>query len=91
MSEPSANPLWTSGQAMAATGGMLIGEPGWTVSGISIDTRTLQPGDLFVALQDARDGHDFVAAAMEKGASACLVERGDTGVEPALMVKDALK
>ncbi|WP_417485863.1 UDP-N-acetylmuramoyl-tripeptide--D-alanyl-D-alanine ligase [Maricaulis sp.] len=91
MSEASANPLWTSGQAMAATGGMLIGEPGWKVNGISIDTRTLQSGDLFVALQDVRDGHDFVAAAMEKGASACLVERGDTGVEPALMVKDALE
>ncbi|WP_323762283.1 UDP-N-acetylmuramoyl-tripeptide--D-alanyl-D-alanine ligase [Maricaulis sp.] len=91
MSEASAHPLWTSGQAMAATGGMLLGESGWTVSGISIDTRTLQPGDLFVALQDARDGHDFVAAALEKGASACLVERGDTGVEPALMVKDALE
>ncbi|OLF73925.1 UDP-N-acetylmuramoyl-tripeptide--D-alanyl-D-alanine ligase [Maricaulis sp. W15] len=91
MSEEAKRPLWTSGQAMAATGGMLIGEPGWTATGVSIDTRTLEPGDLFVALQDARDGHDFVAAAMEKGAAACLVERGDTGVEPALLAKDALQ
>ena len=54
MSEEAKRPLWTSGQAMAATGGMLIGEPGWTATGVSIDTRTLEPGDLFVALQDAR-------------------------------------
>ena len=90
MPDPDKPVLWTSGQAMAATGGMLLGEPGWTATGVSIDTRTLEPGDLFVALRDIRDGHDFVAGAMEKGAAACLVERGNTGVEPGLLVKDAL-
>ena len=90
MSDDKTAPLWTSRQAMAATGGMLLGDTDWTATGISIDTRTLEPGDLFVALKDVRDGHEFVGAAMEKGASACLVERGDSGVEPALQVKDVL-
>lgn len=83
--------LWTARQAMAATGGMLLGDTGWTCSGISIDTRTLQPGDLFVALKDERDGHEFAADAMAKGAAACLVSRGDLGLEPALQVKDTLE
>lgn len=91
MSDDNTTPLWTSRQAMAATGGMLLGETDWTANGISIDTRTLQPSDLFVALTDTRDGHDFADAAMAAGASACLVERGDIGVEPALLVKDALE
>ncbi len=45
------------------------------IIGISIDTRTLAPGDLFVALTDTRDGHDFVAAAFKAGATAALVKR----------------
>ncbi|MFM9938600.1 MAG: UDP-N-acetylmuramoyl-tripeptide--D-alanyl-D-alanine ligase [Hyphomicrobiaceae bacterium] len=43
------------------------------ITGFSIDTRTLQSGDVFVALKDQRDGHDFVAAALAKGAAAALV------------------
>ena len=50
--------LWTSKEAAAATGGRATCD--WTVSGISIDTRTIAPGDLFVALKAVRDGHDFV-------------------------------
>ena len=44
-----------------------------TITGVSIDTRTLAPGDLFVALKDARDGHDFVTTAFKNGAAAALV------------------
>ncbi|WP_339333491.1 UDP-N-acetylmuramoyl-tripeptide--D-alanyl-D-alanine ligase [uncultured Maricaulis sp.] len=84
------SPLWTGRQAMAATGGMLLGKPGWTATGVSIDTRTLEPGDLFIALQDVRDGHEFVGQAIAKGAAACLVEHGVDGIEPALQVKDSL-
>jgi UDP-N-acetylmuramoyl-tripeptide--D-alanyl-D-alanine ligase len=54
--------LWTSGDAVAATGGAT--KKNWQATGVSIDTRTLQPGDLFVALKDMRDGHDFVAQAL---------------------------
>ena len=57
--------LWTSTDAAAATSGKNTTD--WTANGVSIDTRTLQPGDLFVALKDIRDGHDFVEQALEKG------------------------
>ena len=55
--------LWTASEAAAATGGRARGD--WAAHGVSIDTRTIQPGDLFVALKDVRDGHDFVAQALE--------------------------
>ncbi|MDR9394748.1 MAG: Mur ligase domain-containing protein, partial [Roseovarius sp.] len=60
--------LWNSRDAAAATGGRVSRD--WSATGISIDTRTLVPGDLFVALTAARDGHDFVAEALDKGAAA---------------------
>lgn len=65
--------LWTIDEIVAATGGSLEGEPS-DVSGVSIDSRTVAPGDLFIAIKgDSFDGHDFVAAALEAGASAALV------------------
>ena len=63
--------LWTAAEAADATGGRATTD--WAATGVSIDTRTLEPGDLFVALKDVRDGHDFVAQALEKGAAAALV------------------
>jgi UDP-N-acetylmuramoyl-tripeptide--D-alanyl-D-alanine ligase len=57
------------------------------VSGVSIDTRTLQPGDLFVALKDVRDGHDFVGDAMARGAAAALVSREVPGVAGEKLIK----
>ncbi len=83
--------LWTSHDAVAATGGRVTRD--FTVAGVSIDTRTIAPGDLFVALQAARDGHDFVAQALEKGAGAALVSRIPEGVAddaPLLIVPDVL-
>jgi UDP-N-acetylmuramoyl-tripeptide--D-alanyl-D-alanine ligase len=53
-----------------------------------------QPGDLFVALKDVRDGHDFVGQALEKGAAAALVSRVPDGLSsgaPLLVVPDVLK
>ena len=82
--------LWTAEDAARATGGRASG---WTASGVSIDTRALAPGDLFVALSDRRDGHDFVAAALDKGAAAAMVSRLPDGVPadaPLLMVDDVL-
>ena len=58
-----------------------------TFYGASNDTRTLQPGQLFVALKALRDGHDFVGAAFEKGAAAVLCSRVD-GDYPAIVVED---
>ncbi len=85
------NMLWTKDEAVAATGGKSAVD--WQVSGVSIDTRTLQKGDLFVALTDIRDGHDFVAHALEKGAAAALVSRVPDSVAadaPLLIVDDVL-
>lgn len=84
--------LWTADEAQAATGGFAEG-PAWEASGVSIDTRTLKPGDLFVALKADRDGHDFVSVALEKGAAAALVSHVPEGVSeraPLLMVDDVL-
>ena len=68
------NLLWSVEEAVAATGGTLDGdELAGLITGISIDTRTLEKNDLFVALQDVRDGHDFVSAAFAKGAAMALV------------------
>ena len=81
--------LWTSADAAAATGGRTTAT--WQATGVSIDTRTLQPGDLFVALKDLRDGHDFVAAALARGAAAALVSHRPEGVAdnaPLLIVPD---
>jgi len=81
--------LWTHAQAEAATGGQSTAP--FQASGLSIDTRSLQPGDLFVALKAARDGHDFVAQAFAKGASAALVDHVPDGVTgPCLVVPDVL-
>ena len=84
-------PLWTSEDAAQATGGQATGD--WQATGVSIDTRTIAAGDLFVALKDIRDGHDFVAAALEKGAVAALVTHRPEGVPkdaPLLVVEDVL-
>ncbi|MEK6205811.1 MAG: Mur ligase domain-containing protein, partial [Amylibacter sp.] len=83
--------LWTMTEAVTATGGRCGVD--WNATGVSIDTRTLQTGDIFVALQDVRDGHDFVAQALEKGAAAALVSRVPEGVSPdapLLIVDDVL-
>ena len=81
--------LWSAQEAAFATGGGAVGD--WAVTGVSIDTRTLQTGDLFVALKAARDGHDFVADALAAGAGAALVSRVPDGVDdtaPLLIVPD---
>jgi UDP-N-acetylmuramoyl-tripeptide--D-alanyl-D-alanine ligase len=64
------------------------------ISGISIDTRSLAPGDLFVPLTDARDGHEFVPAAFAKGAVAALVREAyarQPGDDVLIRVGDPLK
>ncbi|SDE51244.1 UDP-N-acetylmuramoyl-tripeptide--D-alanyl-D-alanine ligase [Limimaricola pyoseonensis] len=83
--------LWTASDAASATGGRATRD--WQADGVSIDTRTLRPGDLFVALQAARDGHNFVAQALEKGAAAALVSRIPEDVPedaPLLLVDEVL-
>jgi UDP-N-acetylmuramoyl-tripeptide--D-alanyl-D-alanine ligase len=77
--------LWTSAEAEAATLGNATRE--FSVGGLSIDTRTLKAGDLFVALKgDNRDGHEFVRAAFDAKAGAALVSHHLDGVDSALLV-----
>jgi UDP-N-acetylmuramoyl-tripeptide--D-alanyl-D-alanine ligase len=58
-----------------------------TVQGFAIDSRTIEAGDLFVALKGQRDGHDFLTAAAEAGATAALVSRPQD-ILPAIEVSD---
>ena len=86
-------PLWTAGEAARATRGRARGQ--WSARGISIDSRTLVPGDLFVALQGFNsDGHAFAADALVRGAAAALVAAMPAGVPdgaPLLLVADTFE
>ena len=76
--------LWSAPEAETATLGKASAP--FAVNGLSIDTRTLKEGDLFVALQgDNRDGHDFVRAAFDAKAGAALVTRKPDGVTGPLL------
>lgn len=67
-------------------------KPTGPVTGFAIDSRQLRAGDAFVALRtDRRDGHDYLAAAAEKGAVAAIVERPIPGPLPQLVVADPLR
>lgn len=77
-----AESLWTAQEIVAATGGRVHSASDNAVAavtlrdvtGISIDSRTVEPGDLFIAIRGDRfDGHDFVDTALDRGASAALV------------------
>ncbi len=84
-------PLWTAAEAARATGGKVQGD--WQAGGVTIDSRRLTSGDLFVALKDRRDGHDFVAAALAGGAAAAVVDHVPHDVAPdapLLIVDDVL-
>ena len=98
--------LWTAFEAAAATGGTLgargpasdwhadrLPEEDWAASGLSIDTRTIRPGEVFVAVKGARDGHEFLSQAFERGAAAALVSRAPAEVpegKPLLFVQDTM-
>ncbi|MEQ8318852.1 MAG: UDP-N-acetylmuramoyl-tripeptide--D-alanyl-D-alanine ligase [Rhodospirillales bacterium] len=90
MAELSPTPLWTAKDAAEATGGRVSAD--WNATGVSIDSRSLAPGDLFTALKGPNhDGHDHVAAAIAKGAVAAMVEErfnADIAAENLLMVRD---
>lgn len=83
-----AEALWTSDEIAAATDGTLAG-PSFAAAGVSIDSRSVEPGDLFVALAGARDGHDFVDQATSRGAAGALASKTVAG--SAVMVADTLK
>src|SRR5579862_8948120 len=59
-----------------ATSGELFGDASLKLRGVSIDSRNLKGGELFVALRGLADGHNFLAQAAQRGAIAAIVERG---------------
>ena len=92
----SDEPLWTSLALVAPLGARVSGAlPANGVTGVSIDTRTLQPGDLFVALKgDNADGHEHVRKAFEAGAAAALIDEAHAdalaGAGPLYVAHDTL-
>ncbi len=85
-------PLWTLQAVLAATKGSAQGQPPEGASGVSIDSRTLKRGDIFVAIKGERgDGHDHVGSALDKGAAFAIVSRDYFGAAgPLIRVPDTL-
>lgn len=86
-------PLWSGLALVGALQARVSGALAREATGVSIDTRTLQPGDLFVAIRgEARDGHEFVRAAFEKGAAAAVIDEAHAtelaGAGPLFVVRD---
>lgn len=83
--------LWRAAEIAAATGGRVTGD--WSVVGVSIDSRTIQPGELFVALRGPNhDGHAFLRDALARGAAA-LVDRAPEDLAdraPLVVVDDTM-
>jgi UDP-N-acetylmuramoyl-tripeptide--D-alanyl-D-alanine ligase len=88
----NAQPLWTSDEVAAATGG--TNSCAWSTHGLSINSRTIEPGELYIALQGpVHDGHDFIADALAKGAAAAMAARRPEDLDetaPLIMVDDTL-
>ncbi len=79
--------LWTSTAIAAACEGVAQGE--FSASGVTFDSREVEPGDLFIALKgEATDGHRFVAMARARGAAGLLVS--DAAEGPAVRVADTM-
>ena len=90
-----AAPLWTGLGLVAPLRARVSGGVPGPATGVSIDTRTLEAGDLFFAITgDASDGHDYVRKAFDAGAVACVVDEAHAdalaGTGPLLVVDDVL-
>jgi UDP-N-acetylmuramoyl-tripeptide--D-alanyl-D-alanine ligase len=91
----STTPLWTSGAMAAAMRAAVQGALPEAISGLSIDSRTIAPGDAYFAIKgDVHDGHAFVEAALKAGAALAVVETAQRekfpGNAPLLVVDDVL-
>ncbi|MGI6004847.1 MAG: UDP-N-acetylmuramoyl-tripeptide--D-alanyl-D-alanine ligase [Christensenellales bacterium] len=79
---------------IAATGGTYKGEAdpaGIIITGVCTDSRRAASGDLFIPIRGERfDGHDFIASALESGATACLSEKALEAGAPCVLVEDTL-
>ncbi|MXN63514.1 UDP-N-acetylmuramoylalanyl-D-glutamyl-2,6-diaminopimelate--D-alanyl-D-alanine ligase [Stappia sp. GBMRC 2046] len=74
--EDESGALWTLRDFLNAVGGIAAGEPAPEITGISIDSRTIEPGEAFFAIEgDHFDGHDFVRDAVKAGAAIAVVSQ----------------
>ena len=86
---PPAPPLWTAAELLEATGGHFATK--FDAAGVSIDTRSLRPDDLFVALiGESGDGHDHAERAIEAGAAGVMLHRERPVIAHRLIVDDTL-
>ncbi len=91
----STTPLWTSMAMTEAMRASIRGTLPEAVTGLSIDSRTIAPGEAYFAIKgDIHDGHDFVAAALKAGAALAVVETAQRDKfapdAPLLVVDDVL-
>ena len=83
--------IWTAQDIIKATSGTLIGNDNWHVTGLSLDNRKTNSGDLFVALEgENHDGHDYANAAFEAGAVAALVDKKIDSAIPQIITNNSL-
>jgi UDP-N-acetylmuramoyl-L-alanyl-D-glutamate--2,6-diaminopimelate ligase len=89
----SASPLWTFDEVLKAIKGAAQGTGPDAITGVSIDSRTLAPGDLFVAIKGERvDGHEYVTKALAQEAAAAIVVKDYFGAAgPLVRVPDPLE
>lgn len=75
--------IWQAEEVLRAVRGQCLHEQSWTATGVAIDSRTVKPGDLFVALKGpTHDAHDFAGQAFAAGAVAAIVQRAPSQVPP---------
>ena len=91
----SARPLWTMAAMADAMHAEVCGAPQPDVAGLSIDSRTIRPGEAYFAIRgDVHDGHDFVEAALKAGAALAVIARAKrdrfAADAPLLVVEDVL-
>lgn len=94
MTETPLSTLWTLDEIALATSGTVLGDIDKDITGVSIDTRTLEPGDMYIAIKgDVQDGHKFVSQAFKQGASLALIsqDEGASRPGPCVLVQDTLK
>ncbi|MDO9564036.1 MAG: Mur ligase domain-containing protein, partial [Bradyrhizobium sp.] len=91
----SAVPLWTSSAMAQAMRAQIQGALPEAITGLSIDSRTIAPGEAYFSIKgDVHDGHDFVDAALKAGAACAVVETAQRDRfppdAPLLVVDDVL-
>ncbi len=83
---------WTLGELASHCGGVLRGDAETPVRGVSTDTRSLEPGQLFVAIRGERfDGHDYAADALVRGAAGALISRDLPDAGATIRVDDTVR